>query len=315
MITYHIPLVNVQTNYYNNNLLILGVKQLNKIMKLYYFYTLKALWYGQGKIKMYYGMSRVKKQLSGKRSITSKLLRKPVSVTKSLFPLFLHWFLTLSFFLIYETSHSNMSLQSSKWKFCRKLFLSYQKWIPPWIFSWSCNFLQVSASAANDFPGRTKRGKQHYYKKRQQIRYPNIFNIISIFTLLSIDAKLAIRLRVPSLTKLKYAISHCYIFSDASVWLMDNLLCLCDMWKDWPYVNSTITVSSIFNNVQLYRKYYFLHHRNPSPLPTLPSPNPPLKEIQLSVICYVSVLIFHQNAKTITFLYICSTWRNVPKLS
>ena len=38
-------------------------------MKLYYFYTLKALWDGQGKIKMYYGMSRVKKQLSGKRSI------------------------------------------------------------------------------------------------------------------------------------------------------------------------------------------------------------------------------------------------------
>ena len=64
MITYHISVVNVQTNYYNNNLLILGVKQLNKIMKLYYFYTLKALWDGQGKIKMYYGMSRVKKQLS-----------------------------------------------------------------------------------------------------------------------------------------------------------------------------------------------------------------------------------------------------------
>ena len=41
-------------------------------MKLYYFYTLKQLWDGQGKIKMYlyYGMSRVKKQLSGKRSIT-----------------------------------------------------------------------------------------------------------------------------------------------------------------------------------------------------------------------------------------------------
>ena len=32
-------------------------------MKLYY------LWDGQGKIKMYYGISRVKKQISGKRSI------------------------------------------------------------------------------------------------------------------------------------------------------------------------------------------------------------------------------------------------------
>ena len=47
---------------------ILDVKQLNKIMKLYYFYTLKALWNVQGKIKMYYGMSRVKKQLARKRS-------------------------------------------------------------------------------------------------------------------------------------------------------------------------------------------------------------------------------------------------------
>ena len=38
-------------------------------MKLYYFHTLKALWDGKDEIKMYYVMSRVKKQLSGKRSI------------------------------------------------------------------------------------------------------------------------------------------------------------------------------------------------------------------------------------------------------
>ena len=36
-------------------------------MKLYCFYTLKALWDGQGKIEMYYGMPRVKRQLSGKK--------------------------------------------------------------------------------------------------------------------------------------------------------------------------------------------------------------------------------------------------------
>ena len=65
----HVSLVNVQTNYCNNNLSIFDVKQLNKIMKLYNFYNLKALWDGQGKIKMYYGMSSLKKQLSGKRSI------------------------------------------------------------------------------------------------------------------------------------------------------------------------------------------------------------------------------------------------------
>ena len=61
--------MNIQTNDCSNNLLILDVKQLNKIVKLYYFYTLKALWDGQGKIKMYYGMFRVKKQLPGKSSI------------------------------------------------------------------------------------------------------------------------------------------------------------------------------------------------------------------------------------------------------
>ena len=71
IIAYHVSLVNVQTNYCNNNLLIVDVKQLNKIMKIYYFYTLKELHDGQGKIKMHFGMSRFKKQLSGKRSITS----------------------------------------------------------------------------------------------------------------------------------------------------------------------------------------------------------------------------------------------------
>ena len=69
IIAYHISLVKVQTNYCNNNPLTLDVKQLNKNIKLYYFHTLKALWDDQGKIKMYYGMSSVKKQLSEKRSI------------------------------------------------------------------------------------------------------------------------------------------------------------------------------------------------------------------------------------------------------
>ena len=72
IIVYHISLVNIQTSYCNKNLLILDVKKLNKIMKLYYFYTLKGLWEGQGKIKMYYGMSRVKKQLSGKKVYCQK---------------------------------------------------------------------------------------------------------------------------------------------------------------------------------------------------------------------------------------------------
>ena len=73
IIAYHISLVNVQTNYCNNNLFIVDVKQLTKFMKIYYFHTLKALWDGQGKIKMHYGVSRVKKQLSGKRSIVVQI--------------------------------------------------------------------------------------------------------------------------------------------------------------------------------------------------------------------------------------------------
>ena len=51
-------------------------------MKRYYFYILKALWDGQGKIKMYYGMSRVKKQQSGKISIPTYIF---VTLPKKLF--------------------------------------------------------------------------------------------------------------------------------------------------------------------------------------------------------------------------------------
>ena len=51
----------------------MALEQLYKIMKIYYFYTLKVLWCGQGKIKMYYGISRVKKQLLGKGSIRAEI--------------------------------------------------------------------------------------------------------------------------------------------------------------------------------------------------------------------------------------------------
>ena len=105
---------------------------------------------------------------------------------------------------------------------------------------------------------------------------------------------------------------------------MDNLLCLCYVRKSWSYVNSSVSVSSIFINGQFYLKYYFLHHR----ITEIPS-SPPLslslphthtlKEIQLSVNCYVSVLIFHQNAKTITvlqffiFIALGGTSQSLPK--
>ena len=47
----------------------MDMKQLNKIMKL-----LKALWDSQGKIKMYYGMFRIKKQLLEKGLFETEFL-------------------------------------------------------------------------------------------------------------------------------------------------------------------------------------------------------------------------------------------------
>ena len=108
----------------------------------------------------------------------------------------------------------------------------------------------------NDFRVRTKRAKQHYYMKRKQIRYLNIFNIINILKLLGAGAKSAILLRVPSLTKVEVRNFSLLIFPDGSFWLVDNLLCLCDLWKGRSYVNSNVSVHSIFNNGQFYLKYY-----------------------------------------------------------
>ena len=138
--------------------------------------------------------------------------------------------------------------------------LSYQKRITPMgVF----NFSTLYASTANDSWVRIKVGKQHYYKKGKQIGYLTIFNIINILTFLSTDGQSALLLRVPSLLKLKYAIFRCYISPDGSVWFMDNLLCLRDVWKSRSYVNSNVSISLIFNNGQFYLNYYFLHHRNP----------------------------------------------------
>ena len=65
------------------------------------------------------------------------------------------------------------------------------------MFSESCNFVEVHASA-NDFKVRTNRGNKRHCKKRKQIRYFNIIN------LLSADAKLTVVLRVPSLKGLAH---------------------------------------------------------------------------------------------------------------
>ena len=73
------------------------------------------------------------------------------------------------------------------------------------------------ASPENDFWLGTKKGKQHFYKKRKQIRYSNIFNIINILTLLGTDAKSAILLRIPSLTKDEVSNSAFATFSNMAL--------------------------------------------------------------------------------------------------
>ena len=60
IIPHHISLVKVQTNYCNNNLLNLDVKQLNKIIKLCYFHILKALWDGRVKLRRIVGCQGLK---------------------------------------------------------------------------------------------------------------------------------------------------------------------------------------------------------------------------------------------------------------
>ena len=94
---------------------------------------------------------------------------------------------------------------------------------------------------------------------------------MNILTLLSADAKSAMLLMVPSLNKVEVRNSPLLQIAYGSVWLMDNLVCLCDVWKGRSYVNSHVSVFSIFNNGQFYLKYYFLDHRN-APLPPPPHP-------------------------------------------
>ena len=101
-------------------------------------------------------------------------------------------------FAIYSQNQGLTPLTNS----ARNFFKLSKRNLPHGCFH-NCNFLEVYTSAANGFWAKTKRGKQCYYKKRKQIRYLNTFNIINILTLLSADAKSAILLRVPSLTKVQ----------------------------------------------------------------------------------------------------------------
>ena len=108
----------------------------------------------------------------------SKRLIKPIYVIKSLFYLFLYWFITLSYKsqegTSCESSHSSMFFQSCRWKWketSTRYFFKLSKEISTMdVFI----ILQVST---NDFRVRIKGGRQQYYKKPKQIRCFNVINI------------------------------------------------------------------------------------------------------------------------------------------
>ena len=99
-----------------------------------------------------------------------------------------------------------------------------------------------------------------------------------IFEHISADAKSAVLLRVPSLTKAEIRNFPSLHFPRWLCWFMDNLLCLCDMWKGLSSVNFNFSVSLIFNNDQIYFRYYFLRPRNS-----------PIKYIQLYFFKYIQL--------------------------
>ena len=89
---------------------------------------------------------------------------------------------------------------------------------------------------------------------------------------------------------LKYTISRWYIFSDGSVWFMDNLLCLCDVRKGRSYVNANVYIFSISSNGQSYLKYYFLCHRS----------SPTKRFSQVLIPKSLFSIFIHQNTKITT---------------
>ena len=110
-------------------------------------------------------------------------------------------------------------------------------------------------------------------------------DILTLLTLLSADAKsavLCVLLRVPSLTKVEVCDFPLLNFPGWPCLIYGQLGMSLRRVKRTVIFKCHVSAYSIFDNGQFYLKYYFLRHWNP-----------PLKEIQLRVNCYVSILIFH----------------------
>ena len=108
------------------------------------------------------------------------------------------------------------------------------------------------------FSDKNKGKKQQNYKKLKKIWYFNIINIAECRCEVGSTSEVSV-INQSSSTQLLVA-----IFFQMAVWFMDNLLCLCDVWKGRSYVNTNVSVSSIFSNGQFYLKYFFLLQRKSS---------------------------------------------------
>ena len=84
------------------------------------------------------------------------------------------------------------------------------------------------------FSGENKGRKKQHYKKRKQIRYFIIINTAECWYIIGCTSEGSVR------------------STDGSLLFMNNLVCLCDVWKGRPYVNAKASLSSIFNIGQSY---------------------------------------------------------------
>ena len=147
----------------------------------------------------------------------------------------------------------------------KRFFQVIKKEYPPWMFSKSCNFLQMI------FGWDQRKENSNITKNSRRS------DILTLLTLLGADEGSKVQ------PKYKYTISRYYIFPNGSVWFTQNLLYLWDVWKVWSYVNANVCFC-LFDIQQWSVLSYRLLSPSQKFIP---------EEIQLSVNCYVSILNFH----------------------
>ena len=150
-------------------------------------------------------------------------------------------------------------MQSFRWK-CEESsardFLRYEEMTSPINVFTIFQLVELCASVANDFRVKTKGGKRQHYKRLIQIKYFNIISIAECCCEFGCTSE-------GSVINQSWSTQFppCFIFQGGSIWFMDNLLYLCDVWECQSYINGKVSAS------QFSFKCYFLRHRNPPPPP------------------------------------------------